>query len=207
MKNTIGHMAATAFLMLLASANALSSDLVSLVNESRTSEIGKVTLQPFEIYARRDIGGAGGIYEFINNTVIKAQGICNVDKGKLPTNESIVFNEVAINFSKGAENQAGGVDYITKLPAALRNAEFEIVQNGRVLFNLPVASMHNPYTGVNQSDQWTQLGSLCYLADNVDFVVQFKFPNGQTIPAGTTGDTFPYAEVRLRGHRTIKRSV
>lgn len=207
MKNTVGHLAAIAFLFVIANANALSQDLGSLVKESQGERVGKITVQPYELFARRDVGGAGGIYEFLNNEVDKAQGICNVDKGRLATNEAFIFNEVAINFSLGNEGAAGGVDYITKAPAALRNAEFEIIQNGRVVLSVPVASLHNPYTGQEQANQWTQLGSLCYLADNLDFTWNFKFPSGQSIAAGTSGATFPHVEVRLRGHRTIKRAV
>lgn len=207
MKNTVGHAVATAFLFLVASANALSTDLTRLVSDSVGSEVGKITVQPFELYARKDVSGASSIYEFIDNTVNAAQGICNFDKGRLATNEAFIFNEVAINFSQGATGKAGGVDYIKQAPAALRNAEFEIIQNGRVVLSLPVASLHNPYTGSKQSDQWTQLGSLAYLADNSDFTWQFKFPKGETIAAATGANDFNYVEVRLRGHRTIKRAV
>jgi hypothetical protein len=207
MNNVVGHKMAIAFLFMLASANALSNDLVQLVRSSSGDEVGKITVQPYELFARRDIGGASSIYEFLNNTVLKAQGICNVDKARLATNEAFIFNEIAINFSLGDTGQVGAVDYISKLPASVRNAEFEIIQNGRVVLNVPVATLHNPYTGQNQADQWTQLGSLCYLSDNEEFTWRFKFPSGATVTAGSTAGTFPYAEVRLRGHRTIKRAV
>lgn len=207
MNNTVGHKVATSFLYDLVRANALSSDLQALLEGSGPDTPGKVTLQPFELYARRDVGGASSIYEFVDNTLDKAQGICNFDKGKLPTNQAHIFNEVAINYSLSTADNAGGVDYISKAPAALRNADFEIIQNGRVVLSMPVASLHNPYTGEKQADQWTQLGSLHYLSDNQDFTWQFKFPNGKTIDAGDEGSTFPYVEVRVRGHRTIKRAV
>lgn len=207
MNNVVGHKVAIEFLFLLTSANALSSDLTSLVSGSRTDEVGKVTVQPYELFARRDVGGASSIYDFVNNTIEKRQGVCNIDKAKLATNEAFIFNEVAINYTIGATGKVGAVDYISKAPAALRNAEFEIVQNGRVVLSVPVASLHNPYTGNAQADQWTQLGSLCYLADNEEFTWRFKFAPGESVAAGSSGDTFPFVEVRLRGHRTIKRAV
>lgn len=202
-QNTAGHLVVWSFLMtILLPMNALSSSL----EKELYSNPKEITLQPYELFARKNINSAAGIYEFMNNTVDKAQGICNVDKGKLPSNEVFIFNEVRIGFSTGAAlDKAGEQLYETKASKELRNAEFEIRQGGRVVLNLPVASLNNNNTGSSVQDDFTVLGSLCYLRDDSDFTWSFKFPNGVSIPAGGGATDNSYGEVRLRGYRTIRK--
>lgn len=202
-KNTAGHLVVWAFLMTILLPNTMTS--ASLERELHTNP-NSMTLQPYELFARRSINSAGGIFEFVNNTVDKAQGICNIDKGKLPSNEIFIFNEVRIGYSTGlAVDKAGEAGYETKASPALRNAEFEIRQGGRIVLNLPVASLNNNNTGASVQDDFTILGSLCYLRDDSDFTWSFKFPNGVSIPAGGGASDNSYGEVRLRGHRTVKK--
>src|SRR5690606_20661127 len=100
-----------------------------------------------------------GIYEFVNSTTLKAQGISNIDKGKLPTNELFVFNEVRVGFSTGlAVNLEGEALYETKPSAKFRNAEFEIRQGGRLVLNMPVATLCNPYSGTSTDSDFVKLG-------------------------------------------------
>ena len=202
MKNTPGHMMVWAFLIALLSMQGAIG--ASLDRELRTNPEG-ISLQPHELFARRDISSASGIYEFVNNTVNAAQGICNVDKGRLPSNEIFIFNEVSIGFTAGANaGLVGSSLYETAPSVQLRNAEFEIRQGGRLVLNYPVASLCNPHTGTSTQDDFACLGSICYLRDDQDFTISFKFPNGVSIPAGGAGTT-SYAEVRLRGHRTVRK--
>lgn len=201
MRNLAGHLIVMAFLTTVATLGGLSNSLASTVNNTP----GKVTVQPYELFNRQDIGGAGGIYEFLNETTDKSQGLCNVDKGKLPSNQAFLFNRISIGYQYDAENKVGEVDYLRVVPAALRNAEFEIYQNGRVVLNMPVAALHNPNTGNNAADAYTELGSLFYLTDDLDFTWSFKFPKGANIEASTAAKTH-YGEVRIAGHRTIKKA-
>jgi hypothetical protein len=205
MKNIAGHIIVMSFLFSLMGGNALSASLKNAL-EGSTAEKSEITVQPYVLFAKRDISGASGIYEFVNNELDKAQGITNIDKGVLPQNQAFIFNEVSIGYSIAATGLVGAVDYITKVPAALRNAEFEITQNGRVVLNAPVSTLTNQFTGASNQDQWTPVGSLCYLTDNLDFTWSFKFPAGVSVTAGSSGATFPYVEVQLRGHRTIRKS-
>lgn len=206
MDNTVGHKVALAFLIMLAATVGLSDSLKKAIDTS-TPGRSNITVAPYELFCKKDVGGAGGIYEFLNNTTDRAQGICNVDKGRLAQSEAFVFNEITIGYSKALIGSAGGVDYGTKIPGSLRNAEFEIRQQGRVVLNLPVASLSNRYTASSEAENWTTLGSLCYLTDNMDFTWSFKFPAGESITAGTAGANVdhPYVEVRLRGHKTTQK--
>ena len=204
-KNTAGHMVVWAFLtMILLPMGAASS---SLQKEAEANNLRDITLAPHELFVRQNINGAGGIYEFVKSTTEKADGISNIDKGKLPTNEIFIFNEVRIGFSDGlALNKAGEALYESKPSAKFRNAEFEIRQGGRLVFNLPVASLCNNYIGTSTQDDFVILGSLCYLRDDADFTWSFKFPSGVAIPAGGGAADNSYGEVRLRGHRTVRKA-
>ncbi|MDP2687529.1 MAG: hypothetical protein Q8O62_09920 [Aequorivita sp.] len=199
----MAHSVVLAFLLsVLLPMNALSSSLDKEIKGNPHD----ITVQPYELFVRSSINSASGIYEFVNSTTEKAQGISNIDKGKLPTNELFIFNEVRIGFSTGMNvSLAGKALYETKPSAELRNAEFEIRQGGRLVLNLPVATLCNPYTGASVQDDFVVLGSLCYLRDDADFTWAFKFPSGVAIPAGGGAADNSYGEVRLRGHRTVRK--
>ncbi|MBP40208.1 MAG: hypothetical protein CL528_00390 [Aequorivita sp.] len=204
LRNTFAHSVVLAFIMtVLLPASAVSSSLQKdLVNNQND-----ITVQPYELFVRSSINGAGGIHEFVNSTTEKAQGISNIDKGKLPTNELFVFNEVRVGFTTGlAVNKAGEALYETKPSKEFRNAEFEIRQGGRLVLNMPVASLCNNYTGTSTDSDFVKLGSLCYLRDDADFTWSFKFPSGVAIPAGGGAADNSYAEVRIRGHRTVRKA-
>jgi hypothetical protein len=204
LRNTFAHSVVLAFIMtVLLPASAVSSSLQKdLVNNQND-----ITVQPYELFVRSSINGAGGIHEFVNSTTEKAQGISNIDKGKLPTNELFVFNEVRVGFSTGlAVNKAGEALYETKPSKEFRNAEFEIRQGGRLVLNMPVASLCNNHTGTSTDSDFVKLGSLCYLRDDADFTWSFKFPSGVAIPAGGGAADNSYGEVRIRGHRTVRKA-
>lgn len=202
-RNTFGHGVVWMFLITtLFSMSAMSSSL----KKQLESDKDKITLQPYELFARKDVSGQGGIYKFLGNEDDKAQGINNVDKGRLPSNELFIFNEISVNYSKGATGKVGTSTYNTPLPGELRNCEFQITQNGRDIVNLPLASLSNPFDGNNTQDFYTTLGSLAYIMDDTGFEVYIKFPNGVSLPAGEATN-FHYLEVRLRGHRTIRKAA
>ncbi|RRO19676.1 hypothetical protein [Flavobacteriaceae bacterium 14752] len=202
---------AQAFLFALAAASAFSSSLNDLVNRSKGRDVAETTLQSDELFARRDVSGQGGIFEFINNEVDKAQGLVNFDKGRLAQNEAFIFDAISISFGEAdaGDVTAGAVDYTADMIAALKNAEFEIKQSGRKVISLPVASLYNPYVGSSEKDNWTELGNLHYLVDNEDFTWNIKFPSNLSVPqfTGSTGSKKSFLQVRLRGYRTSKRSI
>lgn len=207
--NVAGFLVAFSFFMGLVEAGALSSSLSQLANETkgRDSDISSITLKSATLFARKDVGGAASTYTFLDNTTEKKYGVCNIDKGRLPLNEAFVFNEISVGFKLGANDIPGGVAYDAALPVGLRNGEIQIVQGGRIVYEGTMAELNNPYTGVREEDQWTKLNSLCYIADNEDFRILIHLPAGQTVTAGSGGANHPYLEVRLRGHKTAKRTV
>lgn len=203
-KNTAGHMVVWAFLMgillpMKATSASLEKDLITNADA--------LTLQPYELFARKDISAASSTYGFVTATTEQLDGIANFDKGKLDTNEIFIFNEIKIGYSTGlASGKAAEAAYETKPSAILRNAEFEIRQGSRIVLRLPVASLCNNNTGASVQDDFAILGSLCYLRDDQAFTWSLIFADGVAIPAGNGTSTNSYLEVRLRGHRTIRKA-
>lgn len=204
--NGAGHLIMWAFFISIVGMNFLSSTLTSELKAAQNGQKTDVKIVDHELFARRDISGQGGIFEFVNNRVDEAQGLVNFDKGRLNQNEAFGFKYINIGYAKGATGKAGEVDYLSKLPTGLRNSEFEIKQNGRTVVTLPTASLSNPFTGQTEKDQWTELASIALLDDVNQFTWSFKFPDGVSIAAGETTN-FHYLEVRLKGHRTIKKTA
>lgn len=202
-KNTFGHSVVWAFLLsVLFNMNAMSASLTDQI----AKDPNQLTLQPYELFARKDISGAGGIHKFLSNEDDKATGLINIKNGILPTNEIFIFNEISVGYAKGATGKAGALTYGTPLPGEVRNCEFEIVQNGKAVVNMPIASLNNPYDGTTATDAFTAIGSLAYLIDNVSFEIFIKFPTGVSVLAGETTN-FHYLEVRLRGWRTVRKAA
>jgi hypothetical protein len=203
-KNTAGHLVVWAFLLtILLPMSATSASLEKELNNNANN----MTLQPYELFARKDISSASSSYGFVTATTEQLVGVANFDKGKLDTNEIFIFNEIRIGYSTGlAASKAAEAAYETKPSAVFRNAEFEIRQGSRIVLNLPVASLCNNNTGANVQDDFAILGSLCYLRDDQAFTWNFNFAEGVSIPAGNGTSTNTYAEVRLRGHRTVRKA-
>lgn len=200
-KNVGGHLIVWSFLIsVLLPMGAMSNSLKIELEKSSDN----ITLQPYELFVRKDLSGAGGIWEVVNSTTKKEQAICNISEGQLDTNEIFIFNEIALFYGKDAQGKVGSVKYNQAAPAELENAEFEIIQGGRKILNIPVRSIHNANTGRNVQDDFTILSSLCYIKDNESFSMQLKFPNGVALPAGENSN-FHYGEIRLRGHRTTRK--
>jgi hypothetical protein len=205
--NVAGYLVAMGFLLQLVAVGALSASLTQLASTQRGDDVSAIQLKPTTLFARKYIGGASSTYTFLDNTTEKIQGICNIDKGKLAQNEAFIFNEIAIGYKVGNADQAGAVAYDAALPAALRNAEFIIRQNGRTVYEGTCAELSNPYTGVREEDNWTRLNSLCYISDNEDITIEIKFAPGASIAAAQSTNDYSYLEVRMRGHKTVKRTV
>lgn len=184
------------FLGQVARQDVISSSLKNGIDENN------IVLVPFEHFVRKDMSSAAGITRLVDNTTEIKQGVSSIDKGKLPSNEAFIGLEVAINYGKA--ERAGETDYLTKVPAALRNAELEIMQGGRNVLSVPVASLSNPHTGSKVSDDFHKLGAFIYLGDDRDFTVSVAFPDGTAMP-GMDGDTKHYVEFRIRGYKTAKR--
>lgn len=203
--NGAGHIIMMAFFASILSMGWLSG---GLTEEIRKGDNGNIKIVDHELFSRQNISGEAGIFEFVNNRTEEEPGLTNFDKGRLLQNEAFAFQYISIGYQTGEADKAGEVDYLGKLPNALRNSEFEIKQNGRTVVTMPTAALSNPYTGQNVNDQYTMLQSIAVLDDVNQFTWSFEFPKGTQIPAAAAGaDGNHYLEVRLKGHKTMKKAA
>lgn len=196
MYNTINFLTAVEFLGKIAEQDVISSSLqTSIAN-------GGAVLVPAEHFTRKDMSNAAGITHIIDNTTESRQGISSIDKGKLSTTEMFIANKLAVKF--GQAETIGACAFDKKAPAALRNAELEIMQGGRQVLKVPVASLVNEYTGSKIKDDFHTLEGLVYLGDDRDFTASFKFADGSSIDAAAD-EVKNFVEIRMRGFKTSKR--
>lgn len=198
--NVATHLVVLNYLEEIAQANALSANLREQAGR------GFVKIKDAELFVRKSIGGAAGIYELLNDTTDKADGVCNVNKGVLPSNQAFVIEEISIAGALGDDiTSAGSVDYGFAVDNAVKNAELVITQNGREVVNMPAVKFINDLA-VPSQEVSIKLKSFAYLNDNEYFSVAIKFPQGATVAAGTAAGTFAYLELRLGGHKTEKKA-
>lgn len=196
MYNTPEFLTAVKFLSEISQQDVISTSLqASIAN-------GSAVLVPAEHFTRKDMSGAAGITHIVDNTTESRQGISTIDKGKLPTTEMFIANAIAVKF--GQSEKIGDCSFDKKAPAALRNAELEIMQGGRQVFKAPVASLTNEYTGSKIDDDFHRLQSYIYLGDDRDFTISFKFADGSSIAAAAS-EVKNIVEIRMRGFKTSKR--
>ncbi len=176
----------------------LSSELQQLVQNQ------SVRLIDHTIVVRKNITGASSTFPVINATTKSIEGISTIDGAQLTKNQAVVFDQIALGYGLGDENQEGAVKYRNTDIAALRNASFVIKQNNREVLNLPVADLLRPTgNGLNASDQYYSLKGYAFLVDDEEMEWDIKFPAGVAMPAPTTGK-FHYLEVFIKGAKTIK---
>jgi len=199
MKNLQLFLIAADFLVMLGGADKLSADLNAKVNN------GSVTVDPSTHFVRKDISGASSIYDFIDEQTDKIDGISSIKSTSLPKNQAFIFHGVAVGYSEGTTaSGAGAQTYSDDLPAAVRNANLLIRQNGREVLNEPIANFAKGEATTRPSDYYFELPSLRYLKDDEAIEIKIVFPKGVALPdAGASNSN--YMEVRLLGQKTVAK--
>ncbi|NJW53544.1 hypothetical protein [Salinimicrobium oceani] len=194
-----------AFQFLVAISTAFSSELASLIKPGMGREI-EAGLKPTVVYVRRNATNASSRWAIIDENTTKVDGVSTISKTSLPKNEAVVFDKIALGFAKGtAEGQEGALDYSsTKLPAALRNADLVIIQNGREVVSIPVAELGKQVSPAANEDYYHDLESFQYLVDDQPMQWDLRFPAGQALSPAAAGDV-NYIEVRLKGFKTQRK--
>lgn len=165
---------------------------------------GKTQLDDQVLEIKKNIVG-GGTIDLIDATTERIDGICSFDKNKLQTGRAFVFDKVSIGYKTGATTGLEGkLAYTTALPPELQNALFIINQNGREVLRMPIIDLHNLAAGQKAADQYSELNSLSFLADDKTLTMQIKFAPGVSLPA--TAGTEHYIYVRLSGLQTTVKA-
>ena len=187
---------ALAFLSII--AGQLSQQLQGDISQNKTS----LDDQILEI--KKNIVG-GGTIDLLDATTQRIDGICSFDKNKLQTGRAFIFDKVSIGYKTGATlGLEGKLAYTSALPAELQNATFVINQNGREVLRMPVIDLTNLAAGQKAADQYSELNSLRFLADDKTLTMQIKFAPGVSLPV--TAGTEHYISVRLSGLQTTVKA-
>lgn len=185
-----------AFLGIATVSQNLSAQLREDIKSNKTS----LDDQVLEI--KKEISG-GGTIDLIDGLTQRIDGICSFDKNILQTGRAFVFEKVSIGYkSDAASGKEGSLSYASAAPAELQNALFIINQNGREVLRLPFIDLHNLAAGQKVADQYTELNSLRYLADDKTITMQIKFAPGVSLPNATKH----YVYVRLSGLQTTVKA-
>ena len=185
-----------AFIGIASISNNLSAQLREDINSKKTSFDDQV------LEIKKEISG-GGTIDLIDGLTQRIDGICSFDKNILQTGRAFVFDKVSIGYkSDAASGKEGSLSYSSAAPAELQNALFIINQNGREVLRLPFIDLHNLAAGQKVADQYTELNSLRYLADDKTITMQIKFAPGVSLSNATKH----YVYVRLSGLQTTVKA-
>ena len=187
---------ALAFLSIIGAQ--LSQQLQGDISQNKTS----LDDQVLEI--KKNIVG-GGTIDLIDATTERVDGICSFDKNKLQTGRAFIFDKISVGYQYGATaGLEGKLSYSRALPAELQNALFIINQNGREVLRMPMIDLTNLAAGQKAADQYSELNSLRFLADDKTLTMQIKFAPGVSLPA--TAGTEHYINVRISGLQTTVKA-
>lgn len=185
---------------LVAMASGLSAQLQQDLSANTTR------LQPHVLHVKKEIAGGSKIDLLTSNTKT-LEGICSFDEGgKLDTSRAFIFDEISIGYaSSTSTGAAGGLEYNTKAPKELQNADVVISQgDGKEIFRMPFRDLHNIQTGQKASDEYTELKALCGLKDNQTVKIQLQFPEGVSLPTVSGGNPiYHYVFLRMNGLQTV----
>jgi len=179
---------------------AVSGSLTQQLREDLKA--GNIIVENQELYIKKEISG-GGIVNLITSATETLDGICNFDKNYLEQGRAFVFDRIAINYATdAASGKEGELEYGTKAPAALQNADLLILQEGRVVFTMSVRSLTNIETGQASADEYSQLRALAHFVDKRKIEIQLKFPDGVALSNAAKH----YIYVRFNGCQTTKKT-
>ena len=208
MNNRKKILAALGFLVAISSA--FSNELDSLIkpgnNGQGVQQEPKVRLTRHTVFVRKAATDAANTFHIIDENTKKLNGISSISDRKLPKNQAVIFDKIAVGFAEGdADGLEGALDYTsTKAPAVLRNASIVITQNGREVMDLPVADMVKVTSPASAADYYHDLEGFNYLVDDQPMEWFLRFPDGQSLAPSAAGKK-NYIEIRLQGYKTSRK--
>ena len=197
--NRIKYLSALAHIE--ATSNKLSNALGNAVSGKQ------IRLLKHTAYVRKNATGASSTYNFIDENTKKLDGISTMNGNSLPQNMAVVADAIAIGIAQHADaNKEGAVVYTQDVPAALRNANLVIKQNGREILDLPVADLIAGEMPTKQEDYYHDLETFILLADEEAMTWQFVFPSGVVLEPSTGAENV-YVEIRIKGYKTLRNVI
>jgi len=192
----------------ITSAGAYLVDRSSYFSGELKSNIdsGEAQLNRHTLFVRKNATNAAATWPMIDSRTQETVGVSSLNGTKLPSNQALVFDKIAIACVEGdAANLEGSLDYVaSKVPPVLRNAQLVIVQSGREVINLPVSDLVKTISPSSSEDYYHDLEGFNHLIDNQDITIEFKFPDGTTLAPSSAGK-FLYVELKMQGFKTSRR--
>ncbi|SFB72284.1 hypothetical protein SAMN04487907_101260 [Zunongwangia mangrovi] len=194
--NRIKYLSALAFL------GEVTDKLSAGLRQDLASQ--RVRLLKHTAIVRKNATNASSTYPFIDENTKKLAGISTMNGNSLPQNMAVVADAISVGFAEGdGADKEGAVIYTQDVPAALRNANFVLKQNGREILDVPVADLIAGEMPTKQEDYFHDLETFILLADETAMSWDFVFPGGQTLAPSEAGKNV-YVEVRIKGFKTLK---
>ena len=194
--------------LLIQTRDLLSSSLKEAVEKSLNGQGSFFSFLPSEKFVRRQAGGASSIYEILDSSTEKKNGICNFEnQGYMAPNEAMIVQGIALDYGLGNDgDSAGSIAYTTAHPAELANAELVIMQDGTELVRLSAGLLKAAASPTNPNEKYYELPSLLLLRDDREVKANLLFSSGDNLPAAAgSGGTTPFISVSLRGLITRKK--
>lgn len=183
----------------------LMTDIIGRLSTQLQEDIKKfkVVLDDQTMEIKKEISG-GSIIDLLDGTSDRITGINSFDKDRLKQGRAFIFDKIALNYATHATDSGleGSIEYNTKAPKELQNANIVIIQNGREVLRVPVREAHSLTTySTNSSEEYKQLNSLRYLLDDQEVKVQLHFPPGVSLDSTKKH----YVCFRANGLQTAKK--
>lgn len=200
------HLMVMAFLMGI--SGRLSASLNSLIQHKdlATGQVDpEITLNPVDLYIKKDITGASNIVNLIDANTLKQKGVVSFDSnGRLYQNRAVIFDKIFVGYqTNAAANMEGQLVYNAVPTGALYNADLIIRQDGREVVRKNVSSLINLGQPLSLEEYYADLGNLRYLKDNEEVEIDLEFANGASMPLAATA--YQYIFVKISGFETQRK--
>lgn len=169
---------------------------------------GNVYLDDHTLMVRKNISGANGIYDIIDETTKKITGISTLNENKLSSGQGFIFDRISVTYAKGAaaageKNQSYGTGAV---PQELRNSFLVISQKGREIINEPIANFIKGEASTSAADNFVELLGYKVLQDEEAITMRLVTPNGVSIDAVDAANNH-FLEIRLKGAKTTRKAA
>lgn len=165
-------MTAAAALVAFAKNNRLSTDANRAILSGQQIARDKV-------YFARKAAAAVSSVDLVDPTTEDATGESNLNKGELPSGRYLVCDRISIASITNASVTAGV--YSTVLPAAIRNGEVRIEQDGKILYEGPISEFHSEAVTQDKDQKYKKLDNPILLQPNKPLHVRMDFPDATAV--------------------------
>lgn len=190
-------------------------EILELIDQDSQARIRshQFTLEDAVFFTRTKISGLSGINDLFTESTALKKGTINFDKARLPVFEHLVVQGISVAYVQHAsQTDPAKVLYSPLFSAvadtAVRGAELQIYQNGRLVFKRPLQYLFLqalPEDSLGHNRAVVSLDDWRFLAANEVMQWRIEFPDSQTVGTYPLVSQQQYIEVSLFGQKTRKK--